>query len=201
MNGPHSHSSFTSLTLLGRVRDLSDQQAWNEFVQIYTPRIFSWCKQNSLQDQDASDVTQEVLMKLVSAMEKFDYQPSRGSFRGWLKTVTSNAVRDLARRRSSSELTGPGANEWLEKLTEPDSINELTEQIEAGYQHELLLEAEHRVSLRLKPATWNAYRHSADGMSASDVANKLGIKVADVYVAKSRALKMLRETIETLQQS
>ncbi|MEM6692601.1 MAG: sigma-70 family RNA polymerase sigma factor, partial [Planctomycetota bacterium] len=128
MNAHDSYSSFTSLTLLGRVRDLSDQQAWDEFVQVYTPRIFSWCKQNLLQDQDASDVTQEVLMKLVTAMEKFEYQPTRGSFRGWLKTVTTNAVRDLARRRSSSELTGPSASEWLDKLTEPDSINELTEQ-------------------------------------------------------------------------
>lgn len=200
MEPDRTHSSFTSQTLLGRVRDLSDQQAWDEFVQTYAPRIFSWCKRNSLQDQDASDVTQDVLMKLVSAMEQFEYLPSRGTFRGWLKTVTTNAVRDLARRRSSTELTGPGADEWLGRLTEPDSIDALTQRIEEGYRQELLTEAESRVSLRVKPTTWEAYRLSANGMSAPDVAQKLGIKVADVYVAKSRTLKLLKETIEQLEE-
>ncbi len=203
MNPDPTLASFTSLTLLGRVRDLSDQQAWNEFVRRYTPRIFFWCKRFSLQDQDASDVTQQVLLKLVSAMQSFDYDPSRGSFRGWLKTVTSNAVRDLGRKMSSSnELTGKNAEPWLAQLVDETAIDALAEQIEAGYQEELLTEAESRAQLRIQPKTWEAYSMLAkDGLSAPEVAGKMGIKVADVYVAKSRVIKMLRGIVAQLEQT
>lgn len=194
-------TSFTSITLLGRVRDLSNQEAWNEFVHRYTPKIFLWCKAFSLQDQDASDVTQQVLMKLVTAMQVFDYDPERGSFRGWLKTVTSNAVRDLIRKKSSNDITGEQALPWLEQLGTESAIDALTRNIESAYQEELLLEAENRVQLRVKPTTWRAYQLQVkQNKTATEVASELSIKVAEVYVAKSRVIKMLRETIESLKQ-
>ena len=202
MNVNPTLTSFTSLTLLGKIRDLSDQQAWSEFVRRYAPKIFSWCKRFSLQDQDATDVTQQVLLKLVSAMESFEYDPSRGSFRGWLKTVTSNAVRDFCRKRSSTnEFTGQGAEKWLEQMVDESSVDALAEQIEAGYREELLAEAESRAQLRVNPKTWEIYcLISKEGYSAGEAAKKLGIKVADTYVAKSRVVKMLREIVTQLEQ-
>jgi RNA polymerase sigma-70 factor (ECF subfamily) len=193
--------SFTSITLLGRVRDLSDQQAWSDFVHRYTPRIFSWCKRFSLQDQDASDVTQQVLLKLVSSMQGFEYDPSRGSFRGWLKTVTSNAVRDMVRRKSSNVVTGEGAEVWLSRLVDDAAIASLTAKIEEGYRQELLEEAENRVQLRVKPTTWEIYRLlTKQNVSAKEIAAKLNVKIGEVYVAKSRVIKMLRESVLQLEQ-
>ena len=193
-------TSFTSLTLLGKVRDLSDQQAWSEFVRVYTPRIFSWCKRFSLQDQDAADVTQQVLMKLVTAMQSFEYDSSRGSFRGWLKTVTSNAVRDIGRKKSNNDLVGQSAEPWLETLADSQSIECLTDEIESGFRQEVLAEAESRAQLRLKPQTWEIYcLLTKEGMSATDVAKTLDVRVADAYVAKSRAIKMLKEIVSQLE--
>jgi RNA polymerase sigma-70 factor (ECF subfamily) len=193
-------TSFTSLTLLGKVRDLSDQQAWSEFVQVYTPRIFSWCKRFSLQDQDAADVTQQVLLKLVTAMQSFEYDSNRGSFRGWLKTVTANAVRDIGRKKSSSDVVGQKAEPWLDKLADNQSIDLLTDEIEAGFRQEILAEAEARAQLRLKPQTWEIYcLLTKQDKSATEVAQSLNIKVADTYVAKSRAIKMLKEIVSQLE--
>ncbi|MFK7769311.1 MAG: RNA polymerase sigma factor [Mariniblastus sp.] len=193
--------SVTSITLLGKVRDLSDQQAWNEFVRRYTPRIFAWCKRFSLQEQDASDVTQQVLLKLVAAMQEFVYDPSQGSFRGWLKTITSNAVRDSIRKKSNQVITGDGANVWLSRLAEDAAIASLTDQIEEGYRQELLDVAESRVQLRVKPKTWEIYQHFCKmELSPKEVAEKLNVKVADVYVAKSRVVKMLRDVVLQLEQ-
>jgi RNA polymerase sigma-70 factor (ECF subfamily) len=193
--------SFTSITLLGRVRDLSDQQAWSDFVHRYTPRIFSWCKRFSLQDQDASDVTQQVLLKLVSSMQGFEYDPSRGSFRGWLKTVTSNAGRDMVRRKSSNVVTGEGAEVWLSRLVDDAAIASLTAKIEEGYRQELLEEAENRVQLRVKPTTWEIYRLlTKQNVSAKEIAAKLNVKIGEVYVAKRRVIKMLRESVLQLEQ-
>jgi RNA polymerase sigma-70 factor (ECF subfamily) len=200
MESNPTHASFTSHTLLGRVRDLSDQSSWDEFVRRYTPRIFFWCKKFSLQDSDASDVTQQVLLKLVNAMQSFDYDPSKGSFRGWLKTITSNAVRDLAKRKSSKVLTGEGAGAILQQLTGDSAIDDLTKQIEAGYQEEMLNAAESQVQLRVKPENWQVWcLLTKQGKPAAEVAQEMNLKVADVYVAKSRILKMLKEQVARME--
>ena len=99
MNGDLS----TSSTLLFRIRDVSDSEAWGQFLERYTPRIYAWCRRYQLQESDASDITQEVLTKLIKAMQSFEYDASRGSFRGWLKTVTNNAIRDFLSSRSGSD--------------------------------------------------------------------------------------------------
>ena len=87
--------TYTSVTLLLRLRDLNDKEAWDDFVQRYVPKIYAWCRRYGMQEADASDITQEVLGKCVSVLRRFEYDPSRGSFRGWLKTVTNNTLRDF----------------------------------------------------------------------------------------------------------
>jgi DNA-directed RNA polymerase specialized sigma24 family protein len=69
---PQDQSSRTSVTLLGRLRrDPRDQTAWNEFVSRYRPKILEWCRRWRLQESDAQDVTQAVLLKLSSLMAMF----------------------------------------------------------------------------------------------------------------------------------
>ena len=191
----------TSGTLLLRLRQLDDREAWGEFVEQYTPRIFAWCRRYRLQDSDAADVTQEVLGKLVRAIRSFDYDATRGSFRGWLKTVTNNAVRDfledLARPGRGSGDTQVGG--MLAALQAPDAIQDLTASLEEEAERELLREAESRVQLRVQPNKWEAYRLTAlKDVAASDAATELGMPVSEVYVAKSRVLKLLREEVARL---
>src|SRR5262245_29484558 len=94
----------TRATLLEQLRQApSDQASWAEFVERYGRHIYRWCRQWKLQDADAEDVTQDVLVKLTQKLRTFTYDPSR-SFRGWLKTVAHHAWRDFAdsRRRTQS---------------------------------------------------------------------------------------------------
>lgn len=191
----------TSGTLLMRLRELDDREAWNEFVERYTPRIYGWCRRYRLQESDAADVTQEVLGKLVKVIRSFEYDPRKGSFRGWLKTVTNNAVRDFL-----AELSAPGRGSGdsrigaaLSAIQDPAAIGELTAALEEEAERTLLREAEERVRLRVQPQTWEAYRLSAvESLPAAEVAARLSMPVAEVYVAKSRVLKWLREEIERL---
>jgi len=77
----------TSPTLLARLRhDPSNEAAWDEFIEHYGRHIYRWCRQWRLQDADAQDVAQEILLKLARKLRDFDYNP-QSSFRGWLKTV------------------------------------------------------------------------------------------------------------------
>src|SRR5437868_2059722 len=94
----------TSATLLGRQRQApTDQAAWGEFVDRYGPRIYAWCRRWHLQEADAQDVTQAVLVRLAEKISTFDYDPGR-SFRGWLKTLTRHARDDL---RQAHQRHGP----------------------------------------------------------------------------------------------
>src|SRR6266478_6773050 len=89
----------TRVTLLIQLRqEPSDQAGWDEFVERYGRHIYRWCRQWKLQDADAEDVTQDILVKLIQKLRAFAYDPSR-SFRGWLKTVTHHAWRDFADSR------------------------------------------------------------------------------------------------------
>jgi RNA polymerase sigma-70 factor (ECF subfamily) len=98
-----SQAEGTSITLLGRLRqEPADSSAWRDFVARYRPRIVAYCLAFPLQQADAEDVTQAVLVKLIAKMRDFRYDPTQ-SFRAWLKTVTRNALLDFLddRRRGA----------------------------------------------------------------------------------------------------
>src|ERR1700757_4643941 len=96
----------TCVTLLTQLRqDPSDQAGWDEFVERYGRHIYRWCRQWKLQDADAEDLTQNILVKLTQKLGAFAYDPSR-SFRGWLKTVAYQAWRDFQDGRRQAEPAG-----------------------------------------------------------------------------------------------
>ncbi len=86
----------TQPSLLRRVRDPADASAWSEFDQRYGELILRYGHRFGLQHSDAEDVRQIVLMNLVSAMRRFEYQPQRGRFRSYLGRVVRNAVTRFA---------------------------------------------------------------------------------------------------------
>src|ERR1700678_4420217 len=85
-------STVTRASLLVRLRDGSDADAWQEFVRLYAPVIYGFVRKRGLQDADAADLMQDVLRSLSSAVNRLEYDPARGTFRGWLFTVTPNKV-------------------------------------------------------------------------------------------------------------
>lgn len=193
---PRDFSNETSPTLLGRLAAGTSDDAWNEFVEQYAPAVQAWAWQTGLQDSDAADVTQEVLLKLLEKMRTFQYDRSRGSFRGWLKTVTVNAARDLGRQRSRL----PDGPAGLSSVGDPKSWDDLGRRIDEEYQRHLVHQAEQLVRDKISSEQWAVYELVVQqNQSAADVAKQLKMKVADVYVAKSRMLKRLREVVTTLE--
>lgn len=191
----------TSSTLLIRLRDLNDATAWQEFVERYTPRIYAWCRRYQLQESDASDITQEVLTKLLKAMRSFEYRADRGSFRGWLKTVTNNAIRDFLSGRSELD-RGSGdtvVQGHLSAIQAPDALADLAKTIEAEAEFELLLIAEAKIRLRVQPQTWRAYELTAKQQrKPAEAAAEIGMPISEVYVARSRVIKLLKEEVNRL---
>ena len=162
----HDDSSRTSVTLLGRLRrDPDDQAAWNDFVERYQPKILQWCRRWRLQESDAQDVTQAVLLKLNTLMATFAYDPSR-SFRGWLKTLTHHAWRDLVAESKRVGL-GSGGSRMEEFFDNLQAGDDLIEHLEEEFRSELMDQAMGRVRSRVAPRTWDAFRLTAlEGCSA-----------------------------------
>src|SRR6187431_3649834 len=93
-------SPLTRVSLLVQIRSGSNHAAWAEFVKLYGPVIYGFARKRGLQDADAADLMQEVLRSVSGAAHRLEYDPARGTFRGWLFTVTRNKVFNFLESRS-----------------------------------------------------------------------------------------------------
>jgi RNA polymerase sigma-70 factor (ECF subfamily) len=183
----------TSLSLLKRLRQPAEQDAWARFVQLYTPLLFYWARRLGLGEPDAADLVQDVFTTLVQKLPEFRYDPHRG-FRNWLRTVTLNKWRDRARRRVPVAVGGDPAA--LAELAAPEDSDAFGE---AEYRQQLVNRALQQMQAEFAPRTWKAcWEHVVTGRPAAEVAAELGISVGAVYVAKSRVMCRLRQELEGL---
>ena len=189
----------THASLLTQLRqDPSDQAGWDEFVERYGRHIYRWCRQWKLQDADAEDVTQDILVKLAQRFRAFAYDPSR-SFRGWLKTVAHHAWRDFEDSRRRAHI-GAGDSHAQDLMLTLEAREDLAQKLEEAFDLELLEAAKVRVRLRVAPHTWEAFRLLVfEGLPVAEVAARVQLQVAMVYVAKSKVQKMLQEEIGKLE--
>jgi RNA polymerase sigma-70 factor (ECF subfamily) len=188
----------TSPTLLARLqREPGNQAAWGEFLRRYTPRIYAWCRRWNLQPADAEEVTQNVLVKLVTRLTTFAYDPSR-SFRAWLKTLTHHAWVDYL-DTLKGRAAGGDDSQVLQRLESIEARDDLVQRLEAEFDLEVMEEAMTRVQSRVEPQTWEAFRLlSVEGLSGREAAERIPMKEAMVFVARGRVLKLLREEIQKL---
>jgi RNA polymerase sigma factor (sigma-70 family) len=185
----------TRASLLMRVRDAGDDAAWAQFVEIYAPLIYGHGRKRGLQDADAADVTQEVLRAVARAMRRLAYDPRKGSFRGWLFTVVRNKVRTFLKKEARRPADGASALADVEAAPVDEDAA-----WDAEYEQRLFAWAATQVRTQVADATWEAFSQTAvDGRSPKDVAQRLGMAVAAVYMAKSRVLARLREVIRQVQ--
>jgi RNA polymerase sigma-70 factor (ECF subfamily) len=190
----------TRATLLGRLyrSGTADEDAWSEFVDHYGRRIYKWCRHWQLQDADAEEVTQRVLLLLLTKMKDFVYDPSR-SFRAWLKTVTHHAWRNLVASQRRTPAGGGESGQW-ERLLTVAARDDLVHRLEKEFDCERLEQAMVRVRIRVAPHNWEAFRLTAvDGVDPREVARRLEMKIANVYAARSNVQRLLHEEVEKLE--
>jgi RNA polymerase sigma-70 factor (ECF subfamily) len=188
----------TRLSLLARLGDAADQQAWVEFDRRYRPVVLAWCRRWRLQEADAEEVTQRVLARLVAKMRECAYDPAAGRFRAWLKTLAWHALSDL-RKEQARPGGGSGDSQAQSLLGDVEARADLEARLEEQFDLDLLEEARARVRQRVAAATWEAYRLTAEeGLSALEVSRRTGLDVDQVHVAKSRVLRLLQEEVRRL---
>jgi RNA polymerase sigma-70 factor (ECF subfamily) len=192
-------SEGTRPSLLIRVRDAGDSEAWQEFAAIYTPLIYRFARRRRLQDADVADLAQAVLGEVSQAVRRLDYDPRRGSFRGWLFRVVRNQFSKwrTRRRRGPVGSGDPAVEEAL--LGQPDREDE--EAVwNREYQQQLFRWAAERVRVCFEDLSWQAFwRTAVEGQSPGEAAAALGLSLGAVYTAKSRILDRIRREIRQIQ--
>ena len=190
-----SAPSVTRASLLVRIRDPRDRIAWTEFVRLYAPLLHGYALKNGLQDADAADLAQDVLMQVVRSAAGFEYDRSRGTFRGWLLTVARNAIRKAGVRRHK-QAAGTGDSHVQGLLAEQPERGGDDAEWDREYRWNLFQWAARRVQVEFREATWNAFwRTVVEGKSIDVVAAELGVSSGAIYVARSRAMARIRQEI------
>jgi RNA polymerase sigma factor (sigma-70 family) len=190
-----SDETSTSTTLLRQVAaDPLDPVAWDEFVERYGRMVYSWCRRWNLQEADAEDVTQGVMLQLAKQMRSFRYDPN-GRFRAWLRTVTHRAWAKFLEQRGRPG-GGTGDTGVWRLLQSAPARDDFARRMEEEADREVLELAAVRVQARVMPHTWEAFRLLAvEGLSGREAAERTGMTVPAAVVARSKVAKMLREEV------
>ena len=184
----------TSLSLLERISDPTDPEAWQQMVEVYTPLLRQWLQRYSIQSSDADDLVQEVLLAASRDIHKFTDKQRPGAFRAWLRTILVHRLRDFWRRERRRP-TAKGETAFLEQLQQLDDPRSApSRQWDREHDQFVLQHLLGKSRARFSATTWSAFQQLVfDGQRAADVAERLGISVNAALIAKSRVLSHLRQ--------
>jgi RNA polymerase sigma-70 factor (ECF subfamily) len=176
-------------SLLERLRQPVDQEAWERFVHLYTPLLCRWARKVGAPAPEVGDVVQDVFAVLVHKLPEFRYDPSQ-RFRGWLWTITVNKWYERCRKQQ------PELQADLAETVVADGTEAIGEE---EYRQYLMRRAFQIMEKEFQPATWKAFWESAiEERPGAEVAAELGMTIDAVYAAKSRVLRRLREELAGL---
>jgi RNA polymerase sigma-70 factor (ECF subfamily) len=193
-DGPSGSIGSTSSGLLERARTC-DPDAWQRLTHVYGNAIYDSARSAGLQEADAADVVQEVLVAVLKNLKDFRPARSKGSFRSWLWTIFRNNLRDRFRRDATHvrAVGGSNAQAKLESLEAP-ILGLPVEELMQTFDSALLRGMLESIRPEFEDRTWQAFwRYAMTPQDAEGVARDLGITAASVYAAKSRVLKRLRQ--------
>ncbi len=183
----------TSLSLLDHVTDSADTESWQRLASIYTPLLRVWIRKYELQDSDADDLVQEVLLTVSRELSSFEHSGRTGAFRSWLRTILVHRLKNFWRSREYRP-AAKGGSSLLDQLKELEDESSNASRIwNAEHDQHVLARLLEQIRPRFQESTWEAFRRQMfGGESADAVAADLKTRVHTVYVAKSRVLNALR---------
>jgi RNA polymerase sigma-70 factor (ECF subfamily) len=189
-----SSSPETRASLLVRLKDRSDQDAWHEFVEIYRPVIFRLARRKDMQHEDAEDLAQQVLVAVARAIERWQEDRSRARFRTWLHRVAHNLIINALTRGKPDRASGDSG--MLELLAQQPAHGPDSDLLRIEYRREVFRRAARQIRREFQPDTWRAFWETAvEGRQVEAVAAELGKSCGAVYAARSRVMRRLKEKV------
>ena len=192
-------SPRTRLSLVTRLKNAADHEAWSEFTAIYEPLILRLLERDGLQEADARDVCQQVLAAVARDIEQWRPDGRDRSFRRWLFRIARNRVIKFleGERKGRRGVGGSGAHAAMEQTR--DERESISEVFEREYRQQLLVQAAEAIRAEFRESTWEAFWLSTiEGHAIADVAAQLGVSVGSVYVSRSRIVSRLKSKVRDI---
>jgi RNA polymerase sigma-70 factor (ECF subfamily) len=187
----------TQSLLLANIQSLENREAWAEFVQIYRPVVYRMARRRGMQDADAQDLSQDVLVRVSKAIDRWEPQ-SGVRFRHWLRKVASNAIVTALKKSKQLGIVNGSAAERI--LAEATEVSAVTSELQDECFREQYLRAAAIVKVDVSPTTWAAFEQTViQGQSCEEAAESLGKSLGTIYAARSRILKRLQIEVQRLE--
>ena len=190
----------TPPSLLNRLREHPDDaEAWQHFDAVYRPLLLTWVRRYSIRPQDADDLVQQVLEVVLQEMPHFHYDSQKGRFRGWLRGILVNRLRDFWRSQKHRPLA-TGDSDFYEKVLNQleDPRSDLSRLWDQEHDRHVAQQMLSLVKADFSSTTWEAFLGVMGGEKPAKVAAGLKISLNAVYLAKSAVLKRLRREMDGL---
>jgi RNA polymerase sigma-70 factor (ECF subfamily) len=186
----------TPVTLLGRLRGApQDAGAWFEFVDRYAGILLGWCQGRLRHHQDAEDLVQIILARLVKALRAGTYDANRGSFRAYVVWLARCEYSDFVTQRHRHR-ENPVAPETLDQFA---AAVDLQKAIDHQHDQELYQQARLIVRAGVEANTWLAFELTAEqGLSTQEACARLGLAPSTLHVHTHRVRQKLKEAVDKL---
>ena len=193
----NSEQPTTRASLILRLRHPEDAAAWQEFVDIYQPLIFRLARTRGLQEADAFDTTQEVLARIAKVINRWDPDPERGSFRGWISRITRNLVIEFLRSRNRFPRTSDDSS-IQQLLSQQPGRSAESDLFDLEHERQVFAWASEKAQHHFKPQTWRAFWMTAVEQPFPSMKSPGLCKCQSgaVYIARSRVMAQLRKTVQ-----
>jgi RNA polymerase sigma-70 factor (ECF subfamily) len=190
----------TRRSLLSRLRNMGDDASWRAFFDAYWRLIYNVARKSGLSDEDAQDVVQETVISVAKKMPEFRYDPAKGSFKRWLLIITQRRIHDRLRRHYQSVPTASisAAEDMPASVLAPDAAMQAA--WEEEWQKNVFHAALARVRQKVNPKHFQVFDYCVlQNMRASEVARRLGLTAAQVYLNKHRTMLAVKRAVKEVE--
>lgn len=195
-------SQKTSHTLLNKMMDPDDND-WDRFYSVYSNGILAYARSCGCNKAQAEDILQETMVLLINKLRSFEYDPTKGTFRGYLRRIVQRKIFrhfERLKRRGENRLS----TEWEQSMVDPDSLAD-PDSDKVHWRKLLVVTALQQIENEYQQNNWSRYEIFEDyvlrKVPAAEVAEKHGVTPNNVYQIRKRILNRLRAIIEHLEQS
>ncbi len=187
----------TRASLLLRIRDPADREAWEQFALLYRPIVVNLARHRGMQSADADDLAQTVLIAISGAIERFEPDDSRAKFRTYLRTIARRAIIN-ALTRVDPDRAG-GGTDVLGILNDQPAVGPATATVDLEYRREIFAVAAEQIRVEFSEPTWQAFWKSVvENRSIDEVAAEMGRSRGSIYTARSRVMARLKQKVQEL---
>lgn len=189
----------TRSLLLANIQSLENREAWEEFTLLYRPAIYRMARRRGMQDSDAQDLTQDVLMRIAKSISDWEPRPEV-RFRHWLRRVATNTILTALTRSNRQPAAGNSVAD--QAIAETPETNAITQELHLECRRERFQRAAAIVRSDVSPDTWEAFELTAiRGESCEHAAEVLGKSIGTIYAARSRIVKRLQIEVSRLEEA